>query len=293
MNNPVADSPTRGFSASPLAYRLGLPAWAFPGWAGYYWDGRPSPLACYSQVFNAVEGNTTFYRTPDAKTVDGWRRTLDGRDFQFSFKLPRIFTHEATCDLALLRKFLRTLAPLEAHLGPWLVQFPAWTGPANLTRMSRILAELTEFGSSVLEVRHPQFFAEPERLDALVEQFPVSRLSLDTRALYAGDMDHPEVRSARHHKPELPVTPHADHGLVYVRMVLHPDPSTNAESLSYWAQYCAQALRAGHIVWVMIHCPNNQHCPPYARDFHQRLSERLAGVGVLPSWPMPEQATLL
>lgn len=293
MTNAASHGLSGCRSDSSLAYRLGLPAWAFSGWSGCYWDGRPSPLAGYSQVFNAVEGNTTFYRTPDAQTVEGWRKTLAGRDFQFSFKLPRTFTHEATCDLALLREFLRTLAPLDEHLGPWLVQFPAWTGPADLTRIERILAELTNFGSSVLEVRHPQFFTEPERLDSLIKEFPVSRLSLDTRALYAGDMNHPEVRSARHHKPDLPVTPHADHGLVYVRMVLHPDPQTNAVSLDYWARYCAEALDAGHTVWVMIHCPNNQHCPPYARDFHQRLSVRCAKAGIMPSWPMPEQATLL
>lgn len=270
-----------------------MPAWAFPGWAGCYWDGRPSPLAGYSQVFNAVEGNTTFYRTPDARTVEGWLKTLAGRDFRFSFKLPRGFTHEPSCDLPQLQEFLKALAPLEQHLGPWLIQFPAWAGPAELPRMMRILAEVAAFGPAVLEVRHPQFFSEPQRLDGLVGKFPVSRLSLDTRALYAGDLQHPEVRTARHHKPRLPVSPHSDHGRVYVRLVLHPDPATNGPSLDYWAQQAAQALAAGREIYIMIHCPNNQHCPRYARDFHQRLAALSPGIGTLPPWPLPDQPSLL
>ena len=124
-------------------------------------------------------------------------------------------------------------------------------------------------------------------------QFPVSRLSLDTRALYAGDMNHPEVRSARHHKPKLPVSPHSDHGRVYVRLVLHPDPATNDDSLDYWAQYAAQALAAGHEITIMIHCPNNQHCPAFAREFHRRLAARNPRAGALPPWPLPDQPSLL
>ena len=48
-----------------MPYRLGLPAWAFPGWKGQYWTASPSTLANYSSIFHTVEGNTTFYGVPD------------------------------------------------------------------------------------------------------------------------------------------------------------------------------------------------------------------------------------
>ena len=33
-------------------YRLGLPAWAFPGWKDRYFSDRPSPLASYTARFD-------------------------------------------------------------------------------------------------------------------------------------------------------------------------------------------------------------------------------------------------
>ena len=50
-------------------YNIGLPAWAFPGWHGRYFNTTPSALASYASVFNTVEGNTTFYHVPDERTV--------------------------------------------------------------------------------------------------------------------------------------------------------------------------------------------------------------------------------
>ncbi|HKK51291.1 MAG TPA: DUF72 domain-containing protein, partial [Myxococcota bacterium] len=49
---------------------LGMPFWGFAGWQGslYARDSRPADhLAQYARVFNAVEGNTTFYATPSSR----------------------------------------------------------------------------------------------------------------------------------------------------------------------------------------------------------------------------------
>ena len=59
-----------------LGYYLGLPAWAFPGWAGEYSPVGGSALAHYARVFNTVEGNTTFYRVPDAQSVARWNAAV-------------------------------------------------------------------------------------------------------------------------------------------------------------------------------------------------------------------------
>ena len=122
-----------------LPYRLGLPAWAFAGWRGRYFTDRPSQLASYARVFNAVEGNTTFYRTPDAATVTRWREAVTATDFRFCFKLPRTVTHERTPDLAELDRFLKAIAPMGQHLGPLLLQFPASVGPQPLALLERIV----------------------------------------------------------------------------------------------------------------------------------------------------------
>ena len=71
-------------TVSAARYRLGLPAWAFPGWKNRYFADRPSTLASYAQVFATVEGNTTFYRTPDEKTIANWQRAVAETDFRLA-----------------------------------------------------------------------------------------------------------------------------------------------------------------------------------------------------------------
>jgi uncharacterized protein YecE (DUF72 family) len=268
------------------ALRLGLPAWAFPAWQGPYFRRGMAPLAEYARVFSAVEGNTTFYRIPDADLVARWREAVAETEFRFCFKLPRSVTHERAADFDALDAFLRAIAPLNRHLGPLLVQFPAQIGPRALSRIEAVLERLPDDRRHALEVRHPAFFTEPERLEPLIERFGLARTTMDTRALYEGDLDHPEVRAARHEKPDVPVLDKVYNGLRFVRLVLHPSGEGNARWLDEWAQRVAGDLAAGRTAYVLIHCPNNLHCPPFARDFHQRLQQRAwTPIEPLPAWP--------
>lgn len=276
-------------------YRLGLPAWAFPGWRDRYFPARPSPLASYARVFDAVEGNTSFYGVPDEETVRAWADAVAGVDFEFCFKLPRTVTHERRPDVADLRSFLAAIDPLESHLGPLLIQFPARVGPAELPAMDALLASLPRSVDRVLEVRHPEFFSRPELLAPVLEQHRCGRVIMDARPLYEGDREHPEVRAALHQKPDLPILPVVHNDLVFLRLVLHPDGRENQRYVDEWAGRLADWLADGHRVYAMIHCPNNLHCPVQARQFHESL-RRLPGGRSLPPlapWPVPEQGRLI
>lgn len=55
-----------------LPYYLGCPSWSENAWREglYPQNARPADfLSLYAQVFNAVEGNTTFYARPAPTTV--------------------------------------------------------------------------------------------------------------------------------------------------------------------------------------------------------------------------------
>lgn len=276
-------------------YRLGLPAWAFPGWKGHYWEARPTPLADYARFFDTVEGNTTFYRIPDRETVAGWADTVRGREFEFCFKLPRSVTHERTPSTEDLETFLRVIEPLGENLGPLLVQFPATLGPADIAGIETVLARLSRQFRYALEVRHPAFFSRPELLEPLLAEYGCGRVMMDSRPIYHGDTAHPEVQQALHEKPDVPVLDTVYNGLAFVRLVLHPDPEGNGEYLTEWTRRTADCLRAGDDVYMMIHCPNNLHCPTFARQFHDRLRREsgMASLPALPPWPLPRQGELL
>lgn len=281
-------------AASP-DYFLGLPAWGFPGWTGTYFPrpaGGESALSLYARVFNTVEGNTTFYRVPDRDTAQRWGAAVAGTGFRFSFKLPRTLTHEARPHAADLAAFFDAMEAIGDNLGPFLVQCPAGLGPAELPMLDGLFARLPRCHRYVLELRHPAFFSEPQRVEPLLERYEAGRVMFDSRPIYQGDAQHPEVLAARHKKPDVPLLDTVYNDLAYARVVLHPDTSQNGPWLAEWLQRGRDYLAAGHTLYFMMHCPNNQHCPVFAREYHDALREQVPALEPLPPWPLPQQAAL-
>src|SRR3989304_7364943 len=61
------------------------------GWAYFKVPNKPS-LEAYSEVFNFVELNNTFYEYPDVRRVEGWRRTVPA-NFMFAVRCHQDLTH--------------------------------------------------------------------------------------------------------------------------------------------------------------------------------------------------------
>lgn len=273
-------------------YHLGLPAWAFPGWAGEYFPDDGNALAHYARVFNTVEGNTTFYRIPEPAMVQRWGAAVAGTGFRFSFKLPRSVTHQRRPDWADLDRFLNVIAPLGEHLGPVLVQCPASLGPGELPVLEALFQRLPGDYRYALELRHMGFFDQPERAEDLLARSGAGRVMFDSRPIYREDSQHPEVLAARHKKPDVPLLDTVYNDLAYARVVLHPDASRNGRYIADWLQRCSDYLAAGHTLYFMMHCPNNQHCPAFAEQFHNALRAKVPALPPLPPWPVPQQGGL-
>ncbi len=273
---------------------MGLPAWGFPGWTGEYFpqpSAGASTLKHYASVFNTVEGNTTFYGVPDADTVTRWGEAVAGTGFRFTFKLPQTVTHHAETNWRDLASFLTALEPLAGHLGPLLVQCPATLGPEQLPRLERLFERLPSDYRYALELRHEAFFSTPALIEPLLERFNAGRVMFDSRPIYQGATNHPEVLAARHKKPDVPLLDDVYNGLVYARVVLHPDAASNTRFIEDWLQRMTTYLAAGYDTFFMMHCPNNQHCPAFAESFHRALRSRIT-LPAFPAWPLPQQDSL-
>lgn len=141
-------------------------------WVGlFYPAGLPEreQLAFYAREFTTVEINTTYYRVPAPRLVQGWAdKTPSG--FRFAVKAFQGLTHEREQpDFA---GFVAALAPLvyAGKLACVLAQFPYSFHPTAAN--SDYLARLREgFGDLpvVVEFRHAGWIAPPtfERLAAL------------------------------------------------------------------------------------------------------------------------------
>lgn len=72
----------------------GTCGWSYQEWVGaFYPNNRVGKLPFYSKIFNSIEVDSSFYRTPSKSMVAGWIRAT-GPDFTFSLKIPKAITHD-------------------------------------------------------------------------------------------------------------------------------------------------------------------------------------------------------
>ncbi|MGB2813609.1 MAG: DUF72 domain-containing protein [Dehalococcoidales bacterium] len=168
------------------AIYIGTSGWSYPKgrgtWTGYFYPaGKINELEYYSQFFNTVEINSSFYRPPNPGYVDNWvRRTPGG--FLFAVKLWQKFTHPrmyeaATSEVAVISQndvdlFRQSLEPLykSGKLGALLAQFPP--SFKNDRHGQQILsAVLRTFGQYRLavELRHRSWSDDPRTAELLRE----------------------------------------------------------------------------------------------------------------------------
>ncbi len=119
---------------------IGTSGWSYPRgegrWTGYFYPTQKiNELEYYSQFFNTVEINSSFYRPPAPSYVEKWVHSVPD-DFLFTVKLWQKFTHpvmyeEASGEEAAIYPedvdlFDESLKPLvqSGKLGALLAQFP-------------------------------------------------------------------------------------------------------------------------------------------------------------------------
>ncbi len=277
-------------------YFLGCPIWANKAWVGELFTGTAKNeeyLSQYAQVFNTVEGNTTFYGMPTAATVAKWSAAAPPT-FRFCFKFPQAITHrkrllnaEAETDL-----FLETLAPLGTRLGSFLLQLPPSFGVAELPALETYVRTLPAEYQYAVEVRHPDFFDDGEyeaEVNALLIDLGVERVHFDTRPLRAAPPTFDShTAEAQRKKPDLPVRFDALTDFPMVRYVSHPDVAQNDLWLSEWAVVVAEWIQADKYPYFFVHAPDDFYAPRLARRFHSLLS-KLVDVGTLPAFPAEQE----
>ena len=271
---------------------LGCPLWAEPEWRGALYSSTADAderLYQYGQVFDAVEGNTTFYALPTLDTVRRWASLLPV-GFRFCAKLPREVSHGDRLDLhhPELQRFFRHMAPLEQRLGPIWLQLPARFGPQHLEQLPAFLDALPGDYRYAVEVRHPHFFLKDDRerrLNRLLYERDIERVMFDSRGLFASRDTDPATLDAQSRKPRLPVHAVALAEHPTVRFIAGLDNSQSLHWLEPWLAKCAQWLGEGRSPMVFMHTPDNRLAPQLARLFHARLAERLPDLPPMPDWP--------
>ena len=168
------------------AIYIGTSGWSYPKgrgtWTGYFYPaGKINELEYYSQFFNTVEINSSFYRPPNPGYVDNWVR-LTPKDFLFAVKLWQKFTHPrmyeaATGEVAVISQndvdlFRQSLEPLykSGKLGALLAQFPPSfrNDQYGQQMLSAVLRTFGQYRLAV-ELRHRSWSDDPHTAELLRE----------------------------------------------------------------------------------------------------------------------------
>ncbi len=279
-------------------YYLGCPGWGVKTWVGRLFPTATRPtefLERYARVFNAVEGNTTFYALPAAETVERWRDQVPA-GFRFCFKFPREISHDRLLidSGAEVAAFIDRVAPLGDRLGTLFLQLPPRFDGTHLPRLHAFLAALPPGFDYAVELRHEVFFrdgrVQTEVLELLRER-GVDLVTMDARGLHAGkSLALAEVRAR---KPDLPVIVRTTADRPIVRCVPHEQFDAARPFVEPWAAQIARWIAAGKRPYFFMHAPDDTFAPENAYAFHAMV-RRHADVGELPPWPGgPRQLSLL
>src|SRR5690606_9874997 len=148
------------FRSKKNKIHIGTSGWNYKHWKkNFYPADLPQKkwLEFYYGKFKTVELNNSFYRLPEEKTFDNWRKSTP-EDFIFSVKASRYITHiKKLIDEEPLKEFLKRTKFLKEKLGPILFQLPpGWK--YNEERFDAFLKILPDKFKFIFEFRNESWW---------------------------------------------------------------------------------------------------------------------------------------
>lgn len=265
--------------------RFGMAQWQHPAWVDWLYprsEAASARLGHYAKFFNAVEVGSTFYTDVAPEQIARWA-SLVGQDFRFSFKVPRHISHqlaeldESTC-LSAWQSFQDLLRPIEALLGPTMLQFPATVTAQYLPVIQTLCEAWTLKAPLSVEVRSLDLFDKGNGEKAflgILANSNANKVVMDSRPVFSTPAYCDSLVDAQRKKPRVPCHAVATASNPVVRFVGHPDLERNHLWLDQWSNKLAQWLELGLTPTVFIHSSDNVAAPTLASSLDQKLMERV------------------
>ncbi|NVM03952.1 MAG: DUF72 domain-containing protein [Candidatus Helarchaeota archaeon] len=152
---------------------VGCAGWEYSGWMGTFYPKnlkKENHLRYYSDHFNFMEINSTFYNLPKEKTVRHWLNQVP-KHFLFAIKVWQKITHKKSSELeSLINSFFKRMKILEPKTYGYLLQFPPKFryNDKNLKYLTKILEKIPSESSYFLEFRDNSWF-NPDILEQILQ----------------------------------------------------------------------------------------------------------------------------
>jgi uncharacterized protein YecE (DUF72 family) len=146
-----------------LQVYVGCSGWSYDAWLGHFYPAnldRRGFLKYYSQVFDFVEIDSSFYRPPNLFMTRRWA-SVTPNNFRFTAKFPRSITHEKRLSgpEKELRYFFDVMRPLRSKLLALLLQLPpSLTAKEGLKKLEALIHMLDPDFRYAIEVRNRSWF---------------------------------------------------------------------------------------------------------------------------------------
>ncbi|KJY88203.1 MULTISPECIES: DUF72 domain-containing protein [Pseudoalteromonas] len=276
-----------------------------PQWSSAHWKGRFFTTHCqsnrmlqeYGQIFNSVEGNTSFYADPKPNTIEKWRNDVP-EHFRFTFKIPKRFSHEMAlqnCQQG-ISHWLQLFEPIFDKLGMVMLQLPKACSPEHLPKIIDFCSLLPKELQLGIEVRHLGFFDKSDnerRFNQFLMANSYNRIMMDTRPLFSEPANTQAIIDAQQKKPRVPLHVIATSNSPMIRYVGCSDLEANRAFYRPWLTKINHWLDEGKTPYVFFHTADNYDAPILAKQFINDLQRKDITLGLFPAEQQPQQNSFL
>ncbi len=153
---------------------IGSAGWDYKDWVGPFYPKkleRSQYLEYFSNFFDFVEVNSTFYNIPTMDMVNNWNNRVP-RDFRFTVKVWKKITHNLKDPYldSLIVSFFAKMIPLKEKITGFLLQFPPWFtySENHLKKLSFLIRMIPEEFKYIIELRDNSWF-EPNIISNFID----------------------------------------------------------------------------------------------------------------------------
>lgn len=249
---------------------VGCPIWASKNWEIYQKGTKPTEfLSVYSEWFNTVEVNSTFYNMLGPDRIAHWKnQTPEG--FKFCPKVFRGITENVSAKgmPALVDEFCKNIRAFGNRLGLAFAQFSDRFSLSQLDALAVFLKTWPKDIPLAIELRHGDWFQNHALRDDIVNLFYRHRVS-------SVITDTPGRRDVLHLSLTQPK--------VLIRFQGNEGDSSDEDRLVAWGARLKRWMDASlEEIYFFTHQPSDQRIPMTARLAEKKFDLPLASVERFP-----------
>lgn len=257
-------------ASDELEISVGCAKWNKKDLKNFFPKGVKDELSYYSNQFNSIELNATFYGLFSTETFEKWHSTVPD-NFKFFPKLEQTISHfKRLNDVEEnVERNLSHMSHLREKLGIPFLQMPDNFGPKHFDRIVSFVENWKHQTQLAIELRHAAWFKDKkvsDQLCELLETHGITNVLVDTAG--RRDMMHMRLTSPT----------------AFVRWVGANDHDLDRSRLDEWVERIAQWRASGlQRLAFFVHQHEELESPALAAYFIERLNKRIGTALQIPT----------